>query len=58
MPRYAMFRRIKCRSNYDADDREYRVYKRPARGTNNNDFQDASRDRKYRVRDFLLRGTS
>lgn len=58
MPRYATFRRIKCRSNYDADDIEYRVNSVLAA---NNDFQDASRDRlarKYRVRDFLLRGTS
>lgn len=50
--------RIKCRSNYDADDREYQVNGVLAA---NNDFQDASRDRlarKYRVRDFLLRGTS
>lgn len=57
---YAAFR-IKCRSNYDADDGEYQVViKRRARAANN-DFQGASRDRlarKYRVRDFLLRGTS
>jgi len=46
-----------CRSNYNADDR----IQDKQRAWQNNNFQDALRERlarKYRVRDFLLRGTS